>query len=171
MPAAEIPPASPSAPPAGTVPPEGIFRRVLRALTPGTRDHKGPPKQTLPEAVPPVLATPDLSAYRRRAAELLERLCRSRGADAGNRFAELGFLMVQLQALLEDLRSIGAPATEVEPLDKLLAELSLRSTRTPPSEETLDRLWRQAEQTLQSFSQGVGEQPTSASPRREQFWK
>ena len=59
-----------------------------------------------------------MAAYRRRAKELLATL----QGDADAKHA-LAVLRVNLQALVDDLRSIGAPAVVVEPLEKLLRQL------------------------------------------------
>ena len=86
----------------------GVIGRTLERLFGGHAT-----KSTMP-AEP----TADLAAYRQRAKGLLAAL----QADADANHA-LGVLRVNLQALVDDLRSIGAPAVVVEPLEKLLRQL------------------------------------------------
>lgn len=90
----------------------------------------------------------DLSAYRRQAEELLAAL----RANA-DRAQALGMLATRLTALIEDLRSIGAPVAEIERLLKLLAELQ--------SASDIDRKYAEAERVLTTF---MGE-------RAKAFWK
>lgn len=90
----------------------------------------------------------DLSAYRRQAEELLAALRANNDRRQG-----LGVLATRLAALIEDLRSIGALRAEIEPLEKLLAELR--------SSVDMDRTFVEAERVLTAF---VGD-------RAKAFWK
>ena len=67
----------------------------------------------------------------------------------------LGILTTRLAALCEDLLSIGAAATDVEPLDKLLT--LLRSLNDGP----IDEAFAEAESVLSKF----------AGERAAAFWK
>jgi Ca-activated chloride channel family protein len=89
----------------------------------------------------------NLSAYRRRAAEMVEALNRG-----GDRPHTLGVLSVQLAALVEDLESVGAEAAVLEPLQKLLAELRQLVQQKQPAEADMDRLWGQAQAFLRQFA-------------------
>ncbi len=97
---------------------------------------------------------PDLIAYRRRAADLLERL--QSGTD---RLKELRLLRVGLRALVEDLESVGATAADVEPLKVLLDELCKLGANSNSTTADVDALWLRAEAMLHAFS----------GPR-ERFW-
>jgi Ca-activated chloride channel family protein len=73
----------------------------------------------LPPAAPKWGAPPaDLSAYRQRAAQLLELL-----AQADDTLRLLGVFRLRLEELLDDLRSTGAADDEVKSLAELLTEL------------------------------------------------
>ena len=121
----------------------GKLGKVFRGKTPAT------------PAPPPV----DLSAYRRRAEELLRRL--EAGPDSDH-LIKLGVLAVQLSALIEDLKSVGAPESEVQPLAELLKQL-----RAISDEAAAAQLWPHAQQVLKGFAEGGA----VAIARREGFWK
>jgi Ca-activated chloride channel family protein len=151
-------PASKGRPPAASAPSSpGILGRVFRR-----------------KASPPMKArgqqrTVDLTAYRRRAAELLEHLRNQAAADTTERVAAFGFLAGKLTELLADLQSIGAELSDMQPLEKLLAEVRGFLSEKRRTEAALAKLWAQAEAVLQAFS---GLPPASAGPdRRESFWK
>ena len=112
---------------------------------------------------------PDLTAYRRRSADLLERLRTAPADDAGLRHA-LGVLAVQLEALLEDLRSVHAVAADVQPLADLLAEL--RQLRDPRTSAVVDAsaLRSKAEGVLRAFA-GVSATPPASEARTGEFRK
>jgi Ca-activated chloride channel homolog len=129
-----------TAKPAGFI---GRLRKVLRGKTPA------------PPAPPPA----DLSAYRRRAQELLRRL---EAAPDSDRLTVLGVLAVQLAALIEDLKSVGAPKPEMRPLEKLLNQL-----RAVSGESAAAQLWAHAQEVLKAFAEGGA----VAVARREGFWK
>jgi hypothetical protein len=111
----------------------------------------------------------DLTAYQKRAADLLRRLQASAGASAADRFRELGILGVQLEALVEDLKSIGAAAATIRPLEELLADLRTLLAASQPTAAGIDAAWSRAEAVLTSFAGGQAAVPPAA--RREGFWK
>jgi hypothetical protein len=116
----------------------------------------------------PGSAGPDLSAYRRRAADLLEPLRGGAGLSGPQRLHELGVLRVGLKALLEDLSSVGASPLELRPLQGLLEELTKLLGESSPDEAAVARLWAQAEEVLRVFS---GEPAAPGAGPREGFWK
>ncbi len=89
----------------------------------------------------------DLSAYRRRATELIDALNRG-----GDHLHALGVLSVQLAALVEDLESVGAGAAVLEPLRKLRAELTALVQQKQPVAADVDRLWQRAQEMLRLFA-------------------
>jgi Ca-activated chloride channel family protein len=95
----------------------------------------------------------NLTAYRQRAQELLEELRADPDVDHA-----LGVLAVKLKALVDDLKSIGAPAAVLEPLLKLLEEI--RST-PQQLQEIRRQQYRGAEIILAAF---VGAAPALAPP-------
>jgi hypothetical protein len=111
----------------------------------------------------------DLAAYRKRALEQLHHLQGTAGEDVADRLTELGILFVQLAALIEDLKSVGAPGRDVQPLEDLLKELHDLASKKLPDEKLVAQLWTRAEQVLREFSGGAN--PTSPLARREGFWK
>ncbi len=122
--------------------PEGLLNKLLRKAK-GIVAHR--PSQS-----------PDLDAYRRRAAELLERL----QADAViDRASELRLLAVRLAALVEDLTSIGADVAAMKPLVELLEALRELDRTKTPSQADIDMLWSRCHTVLQTFG-----------GRRERFW-
>ena len=133
--------------------PPVVFRRLLRR------------KQ--PKAVPSQ-AFADLTAYRSRAAELLELLrSRTTGSDA-ERMTVLTQVAVKLAELVADLKSVGTGASEVQPLEKLLTDLRDSLGKQQASGE-LAGLWTEAEAVLHAFT---GDRLTPpATKRRESFWK
>jgi Ca-activated chloride channel family protein len=101
---------------------------------------------------------PDLSAYRSRAAKWVKQLGRDGGGDVAARSQALRDLARNLAELVADLKSVGAPASEIEPLAKLQADLA----RLTPDADAgqIDALRESAGQTLCAFA-GV----------RQAFWK
>jgi hypothetical protein len=71
--------------------------------------------------------------------------------------------------LIEDLKSVGAPGRDVQPLEDLLKELHDLASKNLPDEKLVAQLWTRAEQVLREFCGGAN--PTSPVPRREGFWK
>jgi Ca-activated chloride channel family protein len=130
--------------------PDGLFRRLGRVF-------RGRAKQ------PPAAAPMDLTAYRRRVQELLQRL---RNTTEANRLTELGVLSVRLAELIEDQRSTGAPDAEIRPLEELLKELQALLAETPPAESAVAMLFAKAVVTLQAFASA-----TPLAGRRGEFWK
>jgi Ca-activated chloride channel family protein len=122
-----------------------------------------------PSAAKPTSASIDLSAYRRRAVDLLRQLQFAAAGGADARLTELGVLAVQLLALVEDLRSTGVPAAEFQELESLLAELQALRGINGPAETDFQRLWAMSEAVLQRFGSGAPS-PAGESPR-EAFWK
>jgi Ca-activated chloride channel homolog len=109
------------------------------------------------EELPPI----DLDAYRRRARTLVERLTADSNAD---RLTQLGTVAEKLDELLEDMRSIGAKAAELAPLETLLASLRTLLASAQPSAMEVDRLWAQTLAGLAAFA-------GPATAPRSEFWK
>jgi Ca-activated chloride channel homolog len=136
-----------------------LLAKAVRAPLPGRRDRHGPPV-----AVP-------LDAYRRRAGELRSLLA---GADPDARAGLLAALRARLAELVEDLRSVGAPAAELRPLDELLDDVERSAGAAPPvAAVELARLWERAQAVLGAFAAAA---PTPAaegggSDRTSDFWK
>lgn len=105
----------------------------------------------------------DLTAYRQRTRELLDRLQAKAGDPVEERRRELGVLAVALETLVDDLRSVGAGGADLAALEKLLT--ALRSLPAAAAEGPVASVWQQACDVLRAF---VGE---PAAPRRKGFWK
>jgi Ca-activated chloride channel family protein len=173
-------PKPPPPPPAAT--PRGFYGRKKRKAPPSPKKapggspgllgkvfgffKKGKGKQ---EAAVPAPEALDLSAYRRRAADLLEPIKRGSGLSGPQRLHELGVLAVSLKALIEDLTSVGAPPLELRPLQMLHADLTALTAQPSPDEAAVEKLWAQAEEVLRVFAGVPAEAP--AAGRREGFWK
>jgi Ca-activated chloride channel family protein len=147
---------------AGDAPAPGLFGRLF-----GLFKRRSPRDDA--ETATPAAEPVDLSAYRRRAADLLDLLRSGSGLSLPQRLHELGVLAVQLKALLEDLASVGAPPLELQPLQKLHAELTALREQSSPDEAAVGRLWARAEEVLRVFAGVPVEAPVGA--RREGFWK
>ena len=102
-----------------------------------------------------MLAGPGLSAYRQRAADLLTRL-----EAATDRVRELGVLSVKLDELLDDLKSIGTPEAERQPLADLLTELRTFLANASPSTAEVKRMGERCREVLTTF----------AGTRSAKFW-
>ena len=116
----------------------------------------------------------DLTAYRRRAAELLERLRQSTAADTTGKRTALGILAERLSALIEDLQSVGAPAAEIDPLLDLLRRLREMLADIQPYDSEITGLWSDATRLLQVFAGSLSSGTcagTVDSGRCERFWK
>jgi Ca-activated chloride channel family protein len=111
----------------------------------------------------------DLTAYRRRAVDLLEPFKNGSGLTSSQRLHELGVLAVGLKALIEDLTSVGAAPEEVRPLQLLLADLTALLGQPSPDEAAVEKMWVQAEEVLRVFAGVPAEAPVAS--RREGFWK
>ena len=109
----------------------------------------------------------DLAAYRRTAREMLEEL---RAHPADDRLHALGILSVKLTALIEDLKSVGAPDAELGPLVKLQAELRQVLAAAGAAEAEVSRVWKAAEAVLQAFA-GRQSQGLHLARRQDSFWK
>ena len=111
-----------------------------------------------------------LDAYRRRARELRARFAE---AGEGERAGRLAGLRRQLGELLDDLRSVGAPAEELRPLDELLAELARLDGERLAGAEVLAGVWERALQVLDAFAgaEGVATLPGPQRGRTADFWK
>jgi Ca-activated chloride channel family protein len=104
----------------------------------------------------------DLGPYRQRAQEMLNRIQAVPRQTPEERHRALGVLAVQLERLLEDLRSVGAAGEEVAELNRLLTELKNFGTQGTVSKETA--LWEKTLLVLETFSKAKGE-------RKRSFWK
>jgi Ca-activated chloride channel family protein len=111
---------------------------------------------------------PDLSAYRRRVMEWRQRLEQAKPADYR---AELRFVSIPLLLLVEDLRSIGAPPTEMTPLENLLRDVRAFLARPRSNETELAALWARAVTLLKSFSEARTSGDAKPANKRGAFWK
>lgn len=116
----------------------------------------------------PAEPQPGFEAYRTRAGSLRSRFVHGQG-DENARRRSLGQLLVQLRMLVEDLRSIGAPAPALQPLADLLTRLSALLAAPQLAAWEAD-----AEAVLKAFAEG-GTAPSStpAAPPAagRSFWK
>jgi Ca-activated chloride channel family protein len=121
-------------------PPQPVMKRAFGGVA---RSFYG----ATPAPSAPIAATPaeELTAYRKRAEEMLQRL-----TEDGDKAHALGVLAVQLRALLDDLRSVGADTKTLAPLEQLLHKLQLPIAQ-------LDVVWAEAEKVLAAFA---GVQPS-----------
>ncbi len=119
------------------------------------------------------------SGYRRRAEDLV-RLLAAQVSSTIERQRELGRLIVLLERLLDDLRSVGAPGHLVRPLEDLVRELEVirRHAAGQLDDRELGRLWQRAADVLQGYVRGVAPapaqptiQPPTAGGGRREFWK
>ncbi|MCO5165065.1 MAG: VWA domain-containing protein [Planctomycetes bacterium] len=117
-----------------------------------------------------------LDGYRRRAEDLVTLLA-GRISSSIERQRELGRLVVLLRRLLEDLRSVGAPAHLVRPLDDLARELEViqRHAAGQLDDRELERLWERAGEVLRAYVRGGGgaspPPPPATGGGRRAFWK
>ncbi|MBD2895749.1 hypothetical protein amrb99_46880 [Actinomadura sp. RB99] len=164
-------PGGPPAPPAAPVPPDAFddhddldLPDFLRDTSPpvppagdtGTPSGYGSPQQP---------STPDLDAYKRELARLLESL-REASSDTADRIGRLQH--EALPALTSVVERMGAHfAPDAEPLRTLetLRQALLRIVPTSPKRE-VDDLWTRVLQTLGEFT-GEPVRP----PTRRPFWK
>ena len=108
----------------------------------------------------------NLAPYRRRAAELVDEM-RKAASEADDRRATIaGQLTLKLQALIEDLVSVGAEDFEINALREMRTDLLKMLAAKKPDVEAI---WKRAIQTLEGFAGGSG----SAKPKRRglAFWK
>jgi Ca-activated chloride channel family protein len=163
------PPASSSMPPLAAPPPpergsptrgkSKSLRQKLGGLFDRGRKPAPPPS---PRAGQPA----DLTAYRRRALELLRQM-----QSAADRLTGLGALTVQLAALVEDLHSTGVAGETIRPLDDLLKGLRGLTAQAGPGAAEVDRLWSEAGTVLRGFGQDAAPGAPPAAAKREGFWK
>jgi hypothetical protein len=126
-------------------PPEGFVSRIFRRAR---RKSAAP----LP---------PDLSPYRRRAGELVERLKNAVALDEPAQARELDAVAVKLAELVTDLKAAGAPEADVRPLEELLRKLLALGPGRPRS---VAQLLSECARVLEAFA-------TPDAARREGFWK
>jgi Ca-activated chloride channel family protein len=163
-PAGQVPAAS-----SGSGPASGSRKRAgIRGKLGGLFGRRHEPSKSPPPLPPERI---DLTAYRRRAMDLLKRLHSAQGSSAANRLTALGVLAVQLAALVEDLQTIGVPVAEVRPLEDLLNELRGLLAGKGAGESSIAQLWTRVEEVLQEFCQGHGTGAAPAGKRRKGFWK
>jgi Ca-activated chloride channel family protein len=201
---------SPAKPAAPSNPVGGFFDKALGALGLGSRSPspsagkpKPPAQQPPPSAAPvarlgapiplasqyqappppsePALGHASFDGYRRRAEDLVKLLARQIAIATGlERQRELGRLIVLLERLLDDLRSVGAPGHLVQPLDDLVRELQVIRSHAGGQldDREVERLWRRAADVLRDYVRGGGPvaptTPTIEPPRsgtRREFWK
>jgi Ca-activated chloride channel family protein len=144
--------------------------RLERALGKLSRVFRGEAPQPLrTEALESLLV--DLAAYRGRAIEMLHRLQETSGADPAKQVTSLAVLAVELAALIEDLKSVGAPEQEIRPLEDLLKELHELAAEKGPDQKRVAQLWTRAEEVLLQFGGGAEVRTAKSSPRRKGFWK
>lgn len=105
----------------------------------------------------------DLFAYRQRARDLLDSLRLGTRADVLRRRQTLDKLILELNALIGDLKSVGIAEGEFA----ALVELAQALTQPVASEVEFEEIWRDAENVLDAFAQGR----SPADQRRASFWK
>jgi len=134
---------------------------------------EGQPKQE--SVIPPAPERVDLSAYRKRAFDLLKGLKAKRAEAAVARLLHMQLLAIKIAELIEDLKSVKGPASEIRPLENLADDLRKALTKRQPDDAALARLWAQAEQALEAFgvtaATAAASQQASALGRPEDFWK
>lgn len=134
-----------------------------------------------PPAGQPVLghaSVDSFDGYRRRAEDLVTLLAKQI-ATGLERQRELGRLIVLLDRLLDDLRSVGAPGHLVQPLQDLVRELEVirKYSGGQLDDREVERLWQRAADVLRDYVRGGGPvaptMPTIEPPRtsRREFWK
>ena len=136
------------------------FRSPARSSGGGGEDERGPSEG-------------DLTAYRERAARLLED-CRLLSASS-NWSPLLTRLFSQLELLVEDLASIAAPESAVQPLRALLENVR-RVFAAGCIEQQAAAAWDEAQKVLEAFTReavqtAADSAATASSPPRKPFWK
>jgi len=119
------------------------------------RAGKVPPAPPKAEPARPGLPGEDpvVAAYRRRA-EPLVALVTAQVTASDQRRRELGRLLVLVEQLLEDLRSVGGPANLVRPLEGLVRDLVVLRGQSLVAEAEVQRLWERASELLLDFVKG-----------------
>jgi Ca-activated chloride channel family protein len=148
---------------------------ILKKLRSGVRaavtavSSVNAPQQTTAEVAG---ARFDLAAYRDRADKLLGDARKS--LAAGNAAASITLLVAPLAALVEDLVSVGAPESEIQPLRELL-ESARKLLASGGDNSQAAALWQQAETILEAFARGNpsggSALASAAAPERKEFWK
>jgi Ca-activated chloride channel homolog len=108
----------------------------------------------------------DLTAYRQRAADLLQLLTDAAGTSASDRLTVLGIVAERLRELLEDLHSVGASPQDTQPLQELADALAPVMAAAAPTDADVQTCWTRVEQVLHAFVGG-----TAAAAPRKAFWK
>jgi Ca-activated chloride channel family protein len=116
-----------------------------------------PPAPTPPPQV-------DLSAYRRRAQELLEEIKEHAGKDGATQLGALVILSLKLEVLVQDIESTGGGQSELPILEALLQKLKELLSADSPNDTAIATVWSQTETVLRAFAQAY-------AGRREAFWK
>jgi Ca-activated chloride channel family protein len=138
---------------------------LLRRLQ-GQAMSKGqlPPQVAEQEgALPPL----DVSAYRRRAAQLAEALTRAPGAEG------LAALGAGLAVLVEDVQSTAPGLAALAGLKALLEAVRSALSGTPGAQE-VEALVQRARAELEAFAQGReegGTPPPTGGRRKQAFWR
>lgn len=149
---------SPASPPAGKA--GGVIRGLISSVFGGNASPNIPPAgASFSRPSEPF----DLTAYRRRALEMLQQL---QAAGASDRLHALGILSMQLIALLEDLKSVGVDKSTIQLLEELHDELRQVLDQSAATSADLEKLWIHCEEVLQQF----GKADVTVS-RSEGFWK
>ena len=98
-------------------------------------------------------APPDFSAYRSRAAKWLDDWSQVPPLDWTAQREFLMLLLRNLSELIADLKSVAAPAAEIEPLEHLCKALVTALTSSTLRDEDWNALCEQMEQTCAAFAQ------------------
>jgi RNA polymerase sigma factor (sigma-70 family) len=120
--------------------------------------------ESRPPAPPPPPPQLDLKSYRGRAEALLEVLQQQACKDTSTQLIQLGSLSVKLEALIEDLKSVGGPQADIRTLDALLRKLKALLSARRPTHRAIAKAWSEAQAVLRAFAQ-------SSTARQEAFWK
>ena len=110
----------------------------------------------------------DLASYRRRAAEIAGDLKKAEQESGDRRIAVAGEAMVKLQALIEDLSSIGAEEYEVRALRDLRTEIIKALAAKKPD---VDAIWKRSIPALEAFAGSTSGERSPAKRRGLAFWK
>jgi Ca-activated chloride channel family protein len=129
--------------------PEDIGLAASRRIAPASS------RKIKSAAPPPAPAAIDLTAYRKRADELRQRL-----ESTADPLRELGVVRLKLEELLDDLRSTGAADAGLRPLAELLAEL--QAFLAAPGD--VATMVKRCGEVLSAFAGGT-------KPMRRGWWK
>lgn len=147
------PPAKAPAPAAAGAP--MAPRASASGRTGSARSMKAPPSPPKAEPARPGQPGEDpvVAAYRRRA-EPLVALVTAQVTASDQRRRELGRLLLLVEQLLEDLRSVGGPLNLVRPLEGLVRDLVVLRGQSLVAEAEVQRLWERASELLLDFVKG-----------------